>query len=177
MKTTKKKHFYKLVLMDCSRFAEMYHINSIDDIYPGQVFIARGKPFEWCQDLDDDLYPKPAVPVFTAEPVIHFCDNAIDTLMWYFTGLGDNISFYEAYFLEVVPTIPVYKQVCIDENKLWQCGARAIKVIRHVPYGEMLRIADKEIKRNRVGIINRYPNKNMFKLIQYIKNNVYKKSK
>ena len=176
MNTNKKKHFFKMIITQGSRFADAYNIMHVEDILPDQVFRAQGKPFEWCVRFDASGQVCPGVPVFSQEPVIHFCDNAIDLLMWYYKG-WDGPVYNETYFFEVEPIGAIYKNQCNDKNHFWQCGANKIKIVRQVSFGELLRVASDEIKQNLDEIINRYPEHNMLKLILHVKNNAHITSK
>ncbi len=168
----KNRRFFKLIMMQKSYFADTYDIHSPYDINPGQCFFAKGKRFDWCQYIDDNGFSHPKVCVWNEQPQIHFCDNAIDLLMWYIVGLGEANWFNEVYFYEIIPMLPYCKQRCNDKNNLFQCGAPGIKIVRQLTIGDVFRIANKEIKKNIKEIINRYPNQNMMKLILCVQDNV-----
>mgnify|MGYP003307134257 CR=1 FL=1 len=174
-KSQEKPRFFKLIMMQDSFFADTYNIDSPDDIYPGQCFFAKGKQFEWCTHTDSIGFCHPKVCLWNEWPLIHFCDNAIDLLMWYKIGLHDENWFREIYFYEITPSLPYYKERCKDKNRLFQCGARGIKIIRHLTMDDVLRIAKKEINNNIEEIINRYPDQNMMKLILYVQENAKNK--
>ncbi len=168
-------YFFKMITIQGSHFAKVYNISEIDDIYPGRRFVSRGKPFEWCQNYSDSGIPTPGITLQNPVPMIHFCDNAIDLLMWYRIGMKSISPWQEVYFFEILPLSPVHKQTCNDKNKLYQCGAWHIEIIRQITIGEIFRIASQEIKDNIDEIINRYPDQNMMKIILYIQENVIRK--
>lgn len=175
MKRTKNKRFFKLVMMNYSYFTDTYNITSPEDLYPTRRFYARGRRFDWCSHTDADGFLAPDVCVWNAHPLIHFCDNAIDMLMWYWVGMDDYPSFSEVYFYEIVPSLPYYKERCNDKNQFFQCGARAIQVIRQLSTGDVMRIAAREIESDMDEIIHRYPDQNMMKYIMRIRENVIQK--
>lgn len=173
--TTENKRFFKMIAVQNSHFAHTYNISDINDIYPGQRFVSRGKRFEWCQSYSKSGAARPGVTLQTRAPMIHFCDNAIDLLMWYYIGMGITSPYQEIYFFEIKPLSPVHKQRCNDKNKLYQCGAWHIEITQPLTMGDILRLADQEIQNNIDEIINRYPDQNMLKLIVHIQDNVIRK--
>lgn len=177
MKKTDNKRFFKMIFLQGSHFAKTYNISEIDDIYPGQRFVSRGKEFEWCQKYSKSGKPSPGITLQTVIPMLHFCDNAVDLLMWYLVGMKSMSPWQEIYFFEIEPLSPVHKQRCNDKNQFFQCGAQNIEIKKQLTMGDILRIADQEITENIDEIINRYPNQNMMKIILHIQNNVIQKSK
>ena len=158
-----------------SRFVRTYKIADINDVYPGQRFVSRGKLYEWCQKYSKSGAAQPGLALQTQVPMIHFCDNAIDLLMWYYVGIQDALPYQEIYFFEIKPLSPVHKQRCNDKNKLYQCGAWHIEITQPLTMGDILRLADQEIQNNIDEIINRYPDQNMLKLIVHVQDNVIRK--
>lgn len=173
--TVKSKRFFKLIAVQNSHFAETFGISEIEEINPGRRFIAKGKPYEWCQWYSKSGNAYPRVSLQSPMPLIHFSDNAIDLLMWYYKGMGVTSPYQEVYFFEIKPLSPVYKQRCNDKNELYQCGAQHIEVVQPLTMGDILRVADQEIQNNIDEIINRYPDQNMLKLIVHIQDNVMRK--
>lgn len=171
------KRFFKLVPMQCSRFAKTYNIQDVDDIYPGRRFVSRGQLYDWCAIFDDSGYRQRGLGVHSAVPLIHFCDNTIDLLMWYYVSIKPCLPYSEVYFFEIKPLSPVHKQRCIDTDRLYQCGSHTIEIVKQLSFGDVLRIANQEIENECEQIIKRYPEQNMFKLIKYVQDNVYIKSK
>lgn len=171
------KRFFKLIPVQHSRFATTYNIRDVDDIYPGRRFVSRGKLYDWCAIFDNSGYRQRGLSIHYAVPLIHFCDNAIDLLMWYYVSMKQSLPYSEVYFFEIKPLAPVHKERCIDKDGLYQCGAHTIEIVKQLSFGDILRIADQEIDKKRDKIIKRYPEQNMFKLIKYVQDNVYKKSK
>ena len=175
MKSKNKTHFYKMILMQSSFFVRAYGIAEPEELCPGRVFRAHGRPMEWCLGTDNNGDTVPRVCMFNRQPLIHFCDNMIDMLMWYWVGMDDCPSYREVYFYEVIPSVPYYKKQCTDDNALYQCGARAIRIKRQLSTGDVMRIALKEINKNPDEIINRYPNHNMLKIMMRIRDDIANK--
>lgn len=173
--TTENKRFFKMIPVQNSRFVRTYNIADINDVYPGQRFVSRGKPYEWCQIYSKSGAAQPGLALQTQVPMIHFCDNAIDLLMWYYVGIQDALPYQEIYFFEIKPLSPVHKQRCNDKNKLYQCGAWHIEITQPLTMADILRLADQEIQNNIDEIINRYPDQNMLKLIVHVQDNVTRK--
>lgn len=172
-----KKHtrYFKLIPMNCSRFVETYNIGDVDDIWPGRRFVSRGQPYDWCAYYDESGRRFPRVSIHSMIPVIHFCDDVIDLLMWYLVSFKSSLPYNEVRFFEVKPLSKVYKQQCNDKAGLWQCGAHTIEIVQEMDFGDILRLANRNIDNRIPELINRYPEHNVLKLVQYIKNNVYEK--
>jgi len=102
------------------------------------------------------------------EPVFHFCDNAIDCLMWYWEFEGAFDDNGSTLFYEIKPCSRVYKSRCPDETQLFQCGANRITYVRKLTLPQIYLHAQIEVKRNRKEIIARYPNYEMKRLIASI---------
>ena len=175
MKPQENKRFFKMVALQNSRFVKDFDISEIDEIYPGRQFTAKGKPYEWCQWYSKSGNPNPKVSLQTNVPMIHFSDNTIDLLMWYYVGMRFSSPYQEVYFFEIKPMSQVHKQRCNDKNNLYQCGAQRIEIVQQVTMGDIFRIANQEIQNNTDEIINRYPDKNMLKLIMHVQNNIIRK--
>lgn len=175
MKSKNKKRFFKLIMGQPSFFAGEYGIDCPEDIYPDQVFAAKGTPRKWCIWEDKQGFAQPKVCLWNEKPLIHFCDNVVDMLMWYWVGLDDIVSYREVYFYEVIPCIPYYKERCIDDNNLFQCGATHIRIKKQLSTGDVMRIALSEINKNPDEIINRYPDLNMLKYMMRIRESVIQK--
>lgn len=175
MKNLDYPRFFKMITVHNSHFAQTYNILDIDEIYPGQRFVSRGRLFDWCKQYSKSGIPQPGITLQTEIPMIHFTDNAIDLLMWYYVGMGDITPWHEMYFFEIKPLSPIHKERCNDKNKLYQCGAWHIEIEQPLTMGDILRIADQEIQDNIDEIINRYPDKNMLKLITHVQDNVVRK--
>jgi len=106
--------------------------------------------------------------IVAPEPVFHFCDNAIDCLMWYWEFNGAFDCNGPTLFYEVKPNSSVYKSRCPDETQLYQCGANRITYVRRLTLPQIYFRAQLEVKRNRKEIITRYPNYEMGRLIAAI---------
>ncbi|MDW2958579.1 MAG: hypothetical protein R8M37_02110 [Alphaproteobacteria bacterium] len=108
--------------------------------------------------------------VRATEPVFHFCDNAVDMLLWYWE-VYDFIDYDTPTitFLEIKPIGTIYKNQAPDKTELWQCGANQIEIVRHTNIKQVAQDACKEIAQNQDEIIARYPNHNMVRYIAKIK--------
>lgn len=167
--------YFKLIPMKYSRFVKTYNIGDVEEIWPGRRFVSRGMPYDWCAIFDNSGYRNPGVTIQSVVPMIHFCDNVIDLLLWYFVSLKSCLPYTEVYFFEVKPLSKVYKQQCNDKDGLWQCGAHTIEIVQQLDFGDVLRLANQDIDNKIPTIIKQYPQHNILKLVHYIKNNVYEK--
>ena len=105
------KKYYKIIT-DNSHFADEYKIADVMAIPEGTRFRAN-VPYD------------ATVTIRAGAPVIHFSDNALDTMLWYeiLTRPDDKIAIYE-----VVPLGTVIKQKCPEKYQLDQCGANEIQI-------------------------------------------------
>lgn len=161
--------YYKIIFLPDSMFARQYGLSEEYDIMPGQRFTAHGKKYEWCCKTDKKGFVEDKVSICTADPVIHFCDNAIDALLWADLLNRTNADEKYGYFYEVQPLGHIYKQQCNDNDGYFQCGAHRIEILRRVSNKEMLRLGAQEIDENASGIIQRYPHKNMIRFMNLVK--------
>lgn len=124
------KTYYK-VITDNSHFAGEYKISDVMAIPSGTHFRAN-VPYD------------ATVTIHAGAPVIHFSDNAFDTLMWHkiLTRPDDKIAIYE-----IKPIGPIIKQICPDEFKLKQCGANEIMIGTRVSEDIIFERAKAEVKR------------------------------
>ena len=72
----------------------------------------------------------------TEKPVIHFSDNAFDTMLWLSIFRTSNSAIYE-----ITPLTPVIKQQCKDSNAIYQCGAESIRIEKIVSMKQMYSMA------------------------------------
>ena len=70
------------------------------------------------------------------KPVIHFSDNAFDTMLWLSVFRTTNSAVYE-----IKPLTPVIKQQCKDSNAIYQCGAESIRIEKIIPINQMFNMA------------------------------------
>lgn len=122
---------------------------------PGRRFVAKqvGTNFD-------------AFAVRAPEPIFHFCDNAVDILMWYWEVFDFGL---DVHFVEIKPVGTVYKNRANDETALWQCGVNKFEFVRHTTIKEVAQDACREIDAKRSEIISRYPQYNMQQVIRRIK--------
>lgn len=97
------------------------------------------------------------------KPVIHFCDNAFDTMLWHSVFIiADELP---AVIYEIKPIGSIIKQKCRDDSGIFQCGAEQIQFIRPVSTDEMFERALAEFHQNHKAKINLYPNLEISKII------------
>ena len=171
MKKNDNKRFFKMIFLQGSHFAKTYNISEIDNIYPGQRFVSHGKAIEWCQKYSKSGTPSPGITLQTAIPMIHFCDNAVDILMWYWEVFDFGL---DVHFVEIKPVGTVYKNRANDETALWQCGVNKFEFVRHTTIKEVAQDACREIDAKCSEIIARYPQYNMQQVIRRIKRSAQK---
>ena len=135
-----------------------FKIKNMNEYTPGRQFTATGS----------------AAPmrfgVIAPNAIFHFCDNAVDTLMWYWL-VFDFLDFDAptVNFFEVKPLDSVYKNRAPDETYLWQCGTNKLEIVCKTTLSQVARDAMMEIQQNRAEIIARYPHLNMERYIKKIK--------
>lgn len=103
-------------------------------------------------------------------PVLHFCDSAFDAMLWHdgFFYMGDIV---KAQIYEIKPLTPVFKERCLDELNIYQCGANAIEFTNKVSATDMYRRALKEFRENQQAKLDMYPNFQINKIIADWMNN------
>ena len=154
------KKYYKIISAPFSRFEQTYNVLP-DTNLSGQQFTAKS--------FDKDAI-EANVALNAPEFVLHFCDKAIDTLMWMDCCMNSGLFKTNAKVYEIKPLSFVYKQQCNDKNALWQCGANKIEFVCQLDKIDLLRDAVAETDRDFSKIIMRYPNRNMLKMIMDIQN-------
>ena len=97
-------------------------------------------------------------------PVIHFCDNAFDTMLWHSVLTRSNEKIGVAIY-EIKPLTKVIKQRCGDDIGLYQCGANVVQFRHLVSTDEMFERALSEFHVNHHAKIDMYPNLQMSKII------------
>lgn len=140
-----------------------FNITDFKEYTPGRQFVAKFK----------DTYER--FGVLASVPVFHFCDNALDILMWYW----EVMDFFEdtektIHFFEIKPHGKVYKNRVPDETRLWQCGCNKIEIVKETTLAQVAQDACKEIAQNPTEIIARYPHYDMIAYCAKIKNQATK---
>ncbi len=151
---------YKMMWCDVfmkDAMSQGFGIKDISEYAPGRQFTA----------IETGQFKE--VGTQAEEPVFHYCDNAVDTLMWYwemfdFVDCGGQ----KLYFFEIKPLSQKYKSRTPVDPKLWQCGANKIEILKQTTLKQVAMDACKEIEQNRDEIIKRYPNHDMNKYIERI---------
>lgn len=133
--------FYKIIVKNYP-FEKVYRIKDINNIPSGKIFEAR-IPFREGAYISDT-------------PVIHFCDNAFDTMLWHNILIADWES--EPVFYEINPLTRIIKQKCDDNIGLFQCGASCIQFIKRISVDNMYEKALAEYNKNPQDKITMYPN-------------------
>ncbi|MBQ8686336.1 MAG: hypothetical protein IJ517_01080 [Alphaproteobacteria bacterium] len=143
-----------------------FNIKSMSEYFPGRQFVAKGNPARPTSNR---------FGVIANEPVFHFCDNAVDTLMWYW----EVFSFFDdegpiINFFEIKPLAKVFKNRAPDETMLYQCGTNSFEIVKRTNIQCVAQDACKEIENNHQKIIDRYPNYDMKDFILRIKRQAQK---
>jgi len=127
---------YKIISNDTS-------IYNPDTLVPGAVFTAQAplRP-------DNITYY-----IRATAPMIHFCDNAFDTMLWHSYAFADSSPIYE-----IKPLGQVIKQQCDDDCRLYQCGSHKIEIVHQIDKHEMFERAVSEFLQNPKAKIAMYPN-------------------
>ena len=102
--------------------------------------------------------------IHAQEPVLHFCDNAFDTMLWHSACI---VKPEEAFIYEIKPIGNITKQKCTDDTGLYQCGSPKIQFITKVDIDTMFQRALLEFEANREAKIRMYPNLRMPKIIHF----------
>lgn len=155
--------YYKIITR-YSYFSKIYPVD--DSLYiPCGTKVIASSPF-----VDD--YKAKGIEnghyyIESEKPMIHFCDNAFDTVLWY-SALSNIISatmLMTAAFYEIKPLTEIIKQRCNDDVKLYQCGANMIEFLSQVPMDTLYERALAEFHKNHQAKIDMYPNLDVSKII------------
>ena len=137
------------ILWDASQFGFEFNIDDIYNIEP-QTFTA--------QNTDHPKHNN--VCILSEYPVIHFCDNAFDTMLWY-----NHIVYpMPAIIYQIQPCDSrgfYLKQKSNDPMHLSQCGAQSVRFIKQIPLKTVLDKAIKEFDADMMGKIRDNINVNM----------------
>ena len=99
--------------------------------------------------------------IHSKTPVLHFCDNAFDTMLWYSTCVSH---IEDAFVYEIKPIGNIIKEKCKDEHGLYQCGAPQIQFIKLVDTNEMFDLALSEFEKDRMAKFRLYPDIGLSKI-------------
>lgn len=149
------KKYYKIITSK-SIFKDSYNILDIRSIPFGTRFVAQ-KP------------KNPSRVILNSNmPVIHFCDSAVNTMLWYsfiFDGciepwLLEMVGIcHDTCIYEIKPVSPVIYGVCRDEYHLYQCGANIVEFGEKIPVEQVVRNAVKEYKKHKIRMYTMYKHK------------------
>ena len=147
---------YKMMFKDThirDGLTRAFNIQNMSEYTPGRQFVAS---------MDGNLS---YFGVNTSVPIFHFCDNAIDTLLWYWEVFDFMDEEYPVVnFFEIKPLAKVYKNRSPDELMLYQCGTNKIEIVRHTSLTEVATDAMREIENGFINIILKYP---LFDMLEY----------
>ena len=157
---------YKMVWPSASTpdgLSHAFNIKDLKEYTPGRQFVAESK------------YNFNHFGIQAPTPVFHYCDNAVDTLMWYW----EVFNFFDdleptIHFFEIQPHGKIYKNRAPDETMLWQCGCNKIEIIKEISMQQLMTDAYKEIQQKQEEIITRYPHYDMVAYCQQIKKQAIK---
>lgn len=153
--------YYKIVSEHTMfyRIARIQGRYDIANIPNGATFHAY-KPFE----------PNKVI-IQCSQPVLHFCDNAFDTMLWE-AKFGQFVTNKYNYFYQIIPLTDVIKQRCNDSSNLYQCGANEIKFIELIDRNKMFDLAISEYDNNKTKKEAMYPNLDLDKIVKNWKQHV-----
>ncbi len=157
MKTQK---YYKIVAKHTMFYpvARIQGIHDIATIPLGSICYAY-KPFK-----PND------VTIQYSQPVLHFCDNAFDVMLW----ASKMDSFAPTKFIyEITPLTDVIKQRCPDITNLYQCGAYKIRFENSISEQNMFDKAIFEYENAKIAKETLYPNLDLVYIIQSWKQHKY----
>ena len=98
------------------------------------------------------------------QPVIHFCDNAFDTMLWHSVLIGTIYQKKHQIYI-VKPLTPIIKERCQDDMGFYQCGANTIKFLGKVDVNNMFDLAVADFRENHKKKTEEYPNLQMTKIL------------
>ncbi len=138
--------FYKIIYIgdaqNTSFFVDQFHIRGLSDLWTGRCFEATNICMSGSQEC----------MIQAPYPVIHFCDNALDALLW--RGLFGHVR----YVFEIEPIGQVFREKCNDQNGLYQCGARGIKLQKLITEDGLIKLAQAHVYKDPKASIDRYTN-------------------
>lgn len=141
--------YYK-VMWPNSSFSDVYKSTDLNNIAPNTIISAPDKPYNYSDGTH----------IENPTQVIHFCDNAFDTMLWY--NMLDAFCVYE-----IEPLTPVIKQKCKESQDIYQCGAQKIKIVKKIPTDTMFDLALSEFEQDREAKIRMYMSISMPKVVHY----------
>lgn len=152
---TKMQKCYK-ILTENSYFRKIYDTDNLARIPFGTKVIASA-PFQ------EDYTGKINGHWYIDKPVIHFCDNAFDTMLWH--GVLCGAPANRSWIYEIKPLTAVFKEKCKDDIGLYQCGANIIEFHSLIPLDTMFDRAIEEFHQDHHAKIDMYPFLKISKII------------
>lgn len=138
--------YYKIITSDCL-FKVRYDITDIYAISKGTCFVAK------------ETKNTSVVSLRAGVPVLHFCDSAFDTMLWYSLVFGGCIEpwlqeiaglYKKSCIYEIKPLSPVAFGKCKDAYRLFQFGANIIEFGDKIPTEQIAKQAIEEYKKNKL---------------------------
>ncbi|MBO5705172.1 MAG: hypothetical protein J6R99_04100 [Alphaproteobacteria bacterium] len=148
--------YYKIIT-EHSQFAYVYNIKNVLDIPSGTRFVAKENE-------------GPGGGLNMQGAFLHFTDNEFDTMLWHdILGWDDdadnngtfNVFAQKGQIYEIKPLGPVAKERCDDYIRTFQCGAKAIEIVKPIDKAELFKAAIKSFEQDPMGKMRTYPDLNM----------------
>lgn len=151
--------YYKIIT-EKSWFKKIYDFKDVSDIPYGTMVEAQ-EPFS-----NDPQYTiGKRKHWYIKQPVIHFCDNAFDTMLWQPVLVGTLVpKKYQIY--EIKPITPIVKEKCADEYGIYQCGAKKVEILGKMNDIDMYDLAVAEFHKDRSTKIDSYLNLNLPDIVE-----------
>lgn len=156
------KKYYKIVSQN-TYLRRIYDLQSSFYI-PNGTKITATAPFADVYNSDNSKNGQ----FYINKPVMHFCDNAFDTMLWYNVFYRMAINKHHGIapvVYEIKPITNVIKERCCDKNQIYQCGAHIIEFKAPVVVDNMLRRAVLEFLKEPEKKFEMYPNLEIGKII------------
>jgi len=159
MQSMENEQTYYKIITENAWFKRIYKLG--DDLYiPFGTRVVASEPF-----ANDDCYKNGKNGHwYINKPVIHFCDNAFDTMLWHQILTG-TIHPKKHLIYQIKPLTPVIKERCSDNLGFYQCGANMIEFLCNIDVNEMFDLAVSDFRKNHNERIKAYPNFQMTKII------------
>ena len=137
--------FYKVIYIgnmeSHSFFCDTFGVRGLADLTRGRMFHA---------DASRVQSQMPEYVIQSPVPLIHFCDNALDTLLWC------KLFGHVRYVFKIKPIGDVQRAVCNDNIGLYQCGAPGIELKRRISEEKLIKLARREVSRDIDAAVARY---------------------
>lgn len=154
--------YYKVV----SQSTYLKRIYDADDVFniPTGTKITASAPFLEFYDKD-----RKNGRFYIDRPVVHFCDNAFDTMLWYNIFYKISIAKHHdtmPVVYKIIPISDVIKERCHDNHQFYQCGAHIIEFKEKVALDTMFKLALVEFLDNPEEKTSMYPKLDMNDILE-----------